>query len=412
MLYEVGRRCARRRMQASTQRVRVQLHAPLPVRRRPERPIARACGSGGPAGPEHGDRPAALVREGLERPRHRLVRPGLAASLGVPATTPTFAFDPRRIATLARPAAIHALAGKPPLHLSRAARLRAHRARRQTTARSGRRRHGRRGGPHRTRVPGDGTPSTSRPCCSTCVSGPSLFRPYSGLALGRTVNLAAIGSPTSTPHSIGSDTRHRRRVPRAASRRFSRPIIDDPPAIFLAWSERARAVSNRFVVPPTEPGTRHPEHACASGRPATPARDARAATDAHDSGSGTSPPASRCSSRVAAVVPLLAYGVVSILSLQRGTREIGRHRQPERRHARRRGDPPLRRRRNAELLKALAADLQDTGLEQLAAGPHPQELRPAVPRVPRDHAVRRGGRDRRHEPHRQAARRASRRTRR
>ena len=31
-------------------------------------------------------------------------------------------------------------------------------------------------------------------------------------------------------------------------------MIDDPPAIFLAWSERARAVSKRFVVPDAEPG--------------------------------------------------------------------------------------------------------------------------------------------------------------
>jgi peptide/nickel transport system substrate-binding protein len=34
---------------------------------------------------------------------------------------------------------------------------------------------------------------------------------------------------------------------------FQRSIIDDPPAIFLAWSERARAVSTRFEVP-VEPG--------------------------------------------------------------------------------------------------------------------------------------------------------------
>jgi hypothetical protein len=31
-------------------------------------------------------------------------------------------------------------------------------------------------------------------------------------------------------------------------------FMDDPPAIFLAWSVRARAVSNRFVIPPLEPG--------------------------------------------------------------------------------------------------------------------------------------------------------------
>jgi hypothetical protein len=33
-----------------------------------------------------------------------------------------------------------------------------------------------------------------------------------------------------------------------------RAFEDDPPAIFLAWNQRARAVSNRFVVPPPEPG--------------------------------------------------------------------------------------------------------------------------------------------------------------
>jgi len=31
-------------------------------------------------------------------------------------------------------------------------------------------------------------------------------------------------------------------------------FLDDPPAIFLAWGERARAVSKRFLVPPLEPG--------------------------------------------------------------------------------------------------------------------------------------------------------------
>ena len=31
-------------------------------------------------------------------------------------------------------------------------------------------------------------------------------------------------------------------------------FMDDPPAIFLAWSVRARAISKRFVVPDAEPG--------------------------------------------------------------------------------------------------------------------------------------------------------------
>src|SRR5437763_6573932 len=66
---------------------------------------------------------------------------------------------------------------------------------------------------------------------------------------------------------------------------------------------------------------------------------------------------------VAAVAPLLAYRVVSLLSLQRGTREsivIGNQRVATR------AAEEIRRyvTTNADLLKALAADLQDTGLER------------------------------------------------
>ena len=43
---------------------------------------------------------------------------------------------------------------------------------------------------------------------------------------------------------------------------FQRAILDDPPAIFLAWSERARAVSTRFDVP-VEPERDILEHAAA-----------------------------------------------------------------------------------------------------------------------------------------------------
>jgi peptide/nickel transport system substrate-binding protein len=35
---------------------------------------------------------------------------------------------------------------------------------------------------------------------------------------------------------------------------FQQAVVDDPPAIFLAWMERARAVNKRFVVPAAEPG--------------------------------------------------------------------------------------------------------------------------------------------------------------
>jgi two-component system, NtrC family, sensor kinase len=65
---------------------------------------------------------------------------------------------------------------------------------------------------------------------------------------------------------------------------------------------------------------------------------------------------------VAAVVPLVAYGFVSIMSLQRGTREsviAGNE------NVALRASEEIRRYvvSNAELLKALAADLQDTGLD-------------------------------------------------
>ena len=63
------------------------------------------------------------------------------------------------------------------------------------------------------------------------------------------------------------------------------------------------------------------------------------------------------------MLPLLAYGVVSILSLQRGTREsvVNGNQNVAVRAA-----EEIRRYvvTNAELLKALAADLQDTGLDR------------------------------------------------
>jgi hypothetical protein len=40
---------------------------------------------------------------------------------------------------------------------------------------------------------------------------------------------------------------------KAAVAGFQQAMIDDPPAIFVAWSQRARAVSTRFEVP-AEPG--------------------------------------------------------------------------------------------------------------------------------------------------------------
>src|SRR5213593_3871946 len=65
---------------------------------------------------------------------------------------------------------------------------------------------------------------------------------------------------------------------------------------------------------------------------------------------------------VAAVIPLLAYGLISLMSLERGTREsiVAGNQNVATRAA-----EEIRRyvTTDARLLKALVADLQDTGLE-------------------------------------------------
>src|SRR5689334_20963254 len=64
---------------------------------------------------------------------------------------------------------------------------------------------------------------------------------------------------------------------------------------------------------------------------------------------------------VAAVLPLIAYGIVSILSLQRGTRQEVM--QGNQNVATRAAEEISRYiTTNAELLKALAANVQDTGI--------------------------------------------------
>src|SRR3954470_1371870 len=64
---------------------------------------------------------------------------------------------------------------------------------------------------------------------------------------------------------------------------------------------------------------------------------------------------------LAAVVPLVAYGAISILSLQRGTRESI---VADNQNVATRASEEIRRyvATNAQILKALAADLQNTGL--------------------------------------------------
>jgi peptide/nickel transport system substrate-binding protein len=86
------------------------------------------------------------------------------------------------------------------------------------------------------------------------ISGPSLFRSYRQFYS----KIPFIPKPRSSPlidaalDSIGhakSDDEYR-----AGVTAFQQAILDDPPAIFLAWGERARAVSRRFDVPMPENG--------------------------------------------------------------------------------------------------------------------------------------------------------------
>jgi hypothetical protein len=39
---------------------------------------------------------------------------------------------------------------------------------------------------------------------------------------------------------------------RAGVAAIQRAVVEDPPGIFLAWGQRARAVSRRFDIPPPE----------------------------------------------------------------------------------------------------------------------------------------------------------------
>lgn len=85
------------------------------------------------------------------------------------------------------------------------------------------------------------------------IGGPTLVRPYWFWHTGGSFNWghyrnADVDRALDTIRYAPDDEAYRSGV--AA---FQRTIIEDPPAIFLAWSERARAVSTRFDVP-VDPG--------------------------------------------------------------------------------------------------------------------------------------------------------------
>jgi peptide/nickel transport system substrate-binding protein len=86
------------------------------------------------------------------------------------------------------------------------------------------------------------------------LAGPNLARPYlfwhTGAPnnFGRYSNKQVDAALDSIRHATGDDAY------RAGVAAFQRAMIDNPPAIFIAWRERARAVSTRFAVP-DEPDT-------------------------------------------------------------------------------------------------------------------------------------------------------------
>jgi len=85
------------------------------------------------------------------------------------------------------------------------------------------------------------------------IHGPTLLRPYLFWHSGGQFNWGkfsskAVDAALDAIRGAASDDEYR-----AGVAAFQRAIVEDPPAIFLAWSERARAVSTRFEVP-VEPG--------------------------------------------------------------------------------------------------------------------------------------------------------------
>jgi peptide/nickel transport system substrate-binding protein len=86
------------------------------------------------------------------------------------------------------------------------------------------------------------------------ISGPSLFRSYQRWHSGGPFPLKTIESPVIDAaldriRHAKSDDEYR-----AGVTAFQQAVVDDPPAIFLAWAQRARAVSRRFEVPRPEDG--------------------------------------------------------------------------------------------------------------------------------------------------------------
>jgi peptide/nickel transport system substrate-binding protein len=86
------------------------------------------------------------------------------------------------------------------------------------------------------------------------ISGQSILRPYIVWHSQGSFNYGKFGTSTSDGaldrvRQAQSDGEYR-----TAVAGLQQNFIDDPPAVFLAWSVRARAISRRFIVPDAEAG--------------------------------------------------------------------------------------------------------------------------------------------------------------
>ena len=86
------------------------------------------------------------------------------------------------------------------------------------------------------------------------VSGPTIFRSYrrwysKGISIPKPIGSPLVDGALDRIRHAASDDEYRSGVTA-----FQQAMVDDPPALFLAWIERARAVSRRFDVPAPESG--------------------------------------------------------------------------------------------------------------------------------------------------------------
>jgi peptide/nickel transport system substrate-binding protein len=86
------------------------------------------------------------------------------------------------------------------------------------------------------------------------ISGPTLLRPYQAWHSKGAVNVGgAFGNRTVDAAFEKARFAQTEGAYREAVGGVQQAFLDDPPAVFLAWSERARAISRRFDVPSAGP---------------------------------------------------------------------------------------------------------------------------------------------------------------